>query len=380
MLLLRIVVLCFVAIVATGCAKSPLFRFVDVRNYEVRDPKASYFNMVERRNIVRASTDPVLAGLRPKLISAAPSCEAAMAIKVQDGNVHLPTFYGNNALWRQEIAPFWNIAHAVSRLAGANLIAEDRRHAECLLDVLMVWAERDALMEFTITNKNKQSWFQIEATLFSMGLALAAVRPDLEHRQHDLKFVDAWLIRAAKNHLSIEGGKNGTCCNNHFYRRALHATIIGVMGDDDRLFRVGVKSIYMAIQDATKEGGLPLELKRGDRAAHYQNFSVMYLVMIAQIIERQGYPIWDLEIEGKTLHTLVEFNNRLLLNPNLSTQYSGTDEVYLDFMDDQQYFAWMEIYLSRFQNHDMENMIAERRPLYNRSLGGHLTAYFYKER
>ena len=100
--------------------------------------------------------------------------------------------------------------------------------------------------------------------------------------------------------------------------------------------------------------------------------------MIAEIAERQGYPMWELEVDGKTLHHLVEVNNRIIADPDYVTKYSGVSEVSLRYRDDRQYFAWFEMYLARFENEEMEAWIADRRPLYNRSLGGHMTAYFYE--
>ena len=139
----------------------------------------------------------------------------------------------------------------------------------------------------------------------------------------------------------------------------------------------GIGAVYSALADATPEGALPLEMKRGELAPHYQNFALMYLAMIAEIAERQGYPLWSLEIDGKSLHSLTEMNNRIIAKPDTVKEFVRVDEVSLRYQEDPQYFAWFEIYLSRFENPEMEAWIADRRPLYNRSLGGHLTGYFY---
>jgi poly(beta-D-mannuronate) lyase len=49
----------------------------------------------------------------------------------------------------------------------------------------------------------------------------------------------------------------------------------------------------------------------------------------------------------------------------------------LRFIEDDQYFAWMEIYLSRFADARMERWVAERRPAFSRSAGGHITLFFW---
>ena len=346
--------------------------------FHVRDPGAGYVDSGYRRKILRVSRDPVLMALRDTLLKGV-DCHEISKIPVQDGQITLPTFYGDNAGWRQAVKPFWAIERAVAKLASANLVAPDRRFADCLISVLLKWARRDAMMDFTFENKNKQAWFQIEATLFTMALALSAVRRDVPHRSADLEFIDDWLVRTAYNHYAIKGGEGGTCCNNHFYRRALYATIIGVMAQDDFLFRQGVKAVLTALDGALPDGALPLEMARGDRAAHYQNYALNYLVPIAQIIERQGYPVWNMSFGGSSLHALIAFNNSVLMNPETVLQHANTQEIYLDYLEDDQYFAWFEIYLSKFRSAFMETWAARRRPLFNRTLGGNLTAFFYRD-
>lgn len=345
--------------------------------YRVRDPMAGYFDHSQRRALLKSARDPVLLKARRRIEQRVPACDQALAIPVQDQYITLPSFYGDNANWRLAVAPFRDFEDAVSNLAAASLLTGDPRYADCLLTLLTNWARREALSDFSYNSKQKQGWYQVESTLFAIGFALAIVRPDIPHREPEIAFINAWLVRVARKHFDKKGEPGGTCCNNHFYRRCVYAAIIGVLARDDTLFRDGVSAIYSALSHATPEGALPLEMERGDLAAHYQNYAVMYLAMIAHIAERQGYPLWSLEIDGMTLHKLIETNNRIIADPNYVTRFSGVNEVSLKYRKDNQYFSWYELYLARFQNPQMEAWIAGRRPLYNRSLGGHMTAYFY---
>lgn len=344
--------------------------------YRVRDPLAGYFDIDARREMMRALPDETLVQARLKAMRTAP-CADIMEIPVQSQTITIPSFYGDNDNWRKAVTPFRQFEDAVSGLAAQNLVARDRRYSDCLIDLLLKWADENALARFNFSSSYKQGWFQVESTLFAIGHALAAIRPDVQDRPEELARIDAWLLGVARSHFAIPGAPNGTCCNNHYYRRALYAAIIGVVTGDDALFDGGVRAVRAALEEATPEGALPLEMKRGELAAHYQNYAVMYLAMIAEIAERQGYPLWELEVDGQSLHTLIAFNNRIMADPNFVTAYSGADEVSLRYRDDMQYFAWYEIYLSRFHNQQMEDWIAPNRPMYNRSLGGHLTMYFY---
>jgi len=153
--------------------------------------------------------------------------------------------------------------------------------------------------------------------------------------------------------------------------------MVGVLTNDDQLFQFGVSAIYSALGGAEEDGAMPLEMQRGTLASHYQNYALMYLIWIAEIAERQGYDLFNLTIEGKTLHTLVDFNMAILEDPRVLRAHVDTLEQKLTYQQDDQYFAWFELYLSKFPREDMEEVIEIRRPLHNRSAGGYTTLIYH---
>ena len=265
---------------------------LDLDDYVVTDPTAGYFDVEARRVFLAKTTDPVLRAQIVELGNV--GCAGKLAIPVIAGELRLPSFYDEPDAWRAAIEPLFAFEDAVSALAGGFVTTGDPAFGGCLLDLLGQWAAADALMRFHHTEQDLQAWFNIEDMLFAAGLAYAVVRDELPGRAADKQGIDAWLARAAHNHLAIPGGPS-SCCNNHLYRRAFYATIIGVLADDDELFQVGVGALLSALHELTEEGAFPREIARGTRAAHYQNYALLYLVPIGQIIERQGYPAFDLE-------------------------------------------------------------------------------------
>src|SRR3546814_4664384 len=85
--------------------------------------------------------------------------------------------------------------------------------------------------------------------------------------------------------------------------------------DDDELFRTGLRSIYSALDDSGEEGALQLAMRRGWRAIHYQNYSLLYLVMTMQVAYRQGYDLFRLEKDGIGFRDAVAFLLRRLRSP-----------------------------------------------------------------
>jgi poly(beta-D-mannuronate) lyase len=346
---------------------------LDLDGYVVTDPTAGYFDVEARRAFLARTTDPMLRAQMTELGTV--GCAAKLAIPVIAGELRLPSFYDEPKAWRAAIEPLFAFEDAVSALAGGFVATGDPAFGGCLLDLLGQWAGADALMRFHHTEQDLQAWFNIEDMLFAAGLAYAAVRDELPGRAADKRRIDAWLARAAHNHLSVRGGPS-SCCNNHLYRRALYAAIIGVLADDDELFQVGVGALLSALHELTEEGAFPREIGRGTRAAHYQNYALLYLVPIARIIERQGYPAFDLSVDGRTLRDAVGFAIDVLEDPARLGDLAPREQD-LWFMKDNQYFAWMEIWLSRFDAPRLERFVAPRRPLYNRSAGGYVNLFFW---
>ena len=348
-------------------------RALDLERYVVTDPHAGYFDVAARMQWLKHAGAPMLQDQIDRLTMQV-GCRDKLALPVIDRELRMPAFYQDQAAWREAIRPLFAFEDAVSDLAGAYVASGDRYFADCLIDLLHAWAMADALTKFHYTPTDRQAWFNIEDMLFAAGLAYSVVRDQIDGRQIEREKIDVWLAKAARIHLSIDGGSS-SCCNNHFYRRALYASVIGILNMDNALFRVGVSALYSALHEMGARGELPREIERGNRAVHYQNYALLYLIPIAELIERQGYPAYSLSVGGRTLHDAVAFTLEILEEPAALRDLAPAAQN-LRFIGDKQYFAWMEIYLDRFRNPRMERWLAGRRPIYNRSAGGYITLFF----
>ena len=348
---------------------------LDLERYVVTDRRAGYFDVAARMRWLRTNEEPILRRQIDRLAMEV-GCQDKLALPIIDYELRMPPFYQDNQAWREAIRPLFAFEDAVSDLAGAYVASGDRYFANCLVELLHGWAAADALTKFHYTSGERQAWYNIEDMLFAAGLAFSVVRDQIDDREVDKAKIDAWLVKAAKIHLSIGGGPS-SCCNNHFYRRALYATVIGILNADDDLFRVGVAALHSALHEMGAKGELPRELGRGSRAIHYQNYALLYLVPIAELIERQGYDAYELDIDGKTLRDAVALAMDLLEDPAGLGDLAPIAQD-LRFIDDKQYFAWMEIYLGRFDDLRIERWLTGRRPVSNRSAGGYATLFFWE--
>ncbi len=349
---------------------------LDLSAYKVINPDAGYYDVQRRRDYLLQSQSEMLR-VEVANLQMGRACRDFLELPLIDYRVVVPGFYEDPINWREAARPYLAFEEAMHELAAAQLVADDTYHADCLIDLLLKWADARAFEAFHFTKLRRQAWYQIESPIFAAAMGLATVRPFVKERQEDLKKVETWMLRLARKHASIPGSDGGTCCNNHFYRRALYSAMVGVLTEDDKLFQFGVSAIYSALSGAEPDGALPLEMERGVLAAHYQNYALMYLIWIAEIADRQGYDMFGLMVDGKSLHTLVNFNMAILEDLRVLKRHASTLDQKLTYQQDDQYFAWFELYLSKFPRQDMEEVIAIRRPLYNRSAGGHTTLIYY---
>lgn len=377
---IRRVLLAIVAWVAIGMAASAMpvkeRQLLDLSAYTVTNPDAGYFDVAKRRKDLERTSDHMLLRQMSDLRELDP-CDESRQLPVVDGKVVLPPFYEDRDGWKKAALPFQKFEDTVSKLAGRQLVAPDSGAGGCMLDMLDRWASSDALLDISIEVSGLQTWFQTESSIFAAALGYSIVRDDLEGRTKQKARVEKWLVAAARNHLLYEGGKGGTCCNNHFYRRALYATTIGILTRDDELFRFGISAVYSALSDSSAEGALKLEMGRKQFAAKYQVYAAMHLALIAQLAARQGYDLYALEVGGRKLGPIMDFALASMLRPESAADAADTPNQDGTFLDDSQYFSWLEILAADPRWADAaQALLVAHRPTYNRSLGGYLTLYY----
>lgn len=347
---------------------------LDLSQYTVTDPDASFFDVNARMALLKHTDNDLLQYTRDRL-KKGPSCRQELAKPTLDSVIRIPGYYPQPKAWKLASEPLFDFEDTVSHLAGSYVASGDDYYADCLVRFLDKWATRDAISDFYYTPREPQGWYSSESMMFAAALSYSIVRPaTAEKHPEAIQRIDHWLNALAHKHSSIRGGAV-SCCNNHFYRRALYASMIGVLTDDDELFQFGISAVYSALSDMLPNGALPLEMARGRRASHYQNYALLYLVNIMQVAYRQGYDLFDFHYHGHTIDDGVQFALDTFDNPATLGDLA-THAQYRGFLDDEQYFAWMEIYLRHHPDPRISHYVSQKRPVDNRSAGGYVTFYF----
>ena len=344
-------------------------------DFKVMDSNASYFDVQERMTFIQKhnmsnwmSTAWYMFGY---------DCSKLPMPKPVDYYLVMPAFYKNRAGWRKANDPLEIFEHHVTHMAELYVTTANNSYAKCLTNVLSEWAEKGSLLSFDYEGNSKQAWFAIEWTTTSAAMAYSIIKDNPSIGSEIKHKIEIWLKKVAKKQISYPGGPT-SCCNNHSYWRGLEAAITGVVTNDNKLFRFGIKRYISAINSMSKDGSFPLEMARGRRALHYQNFAILPLVYIAEVAARQGYDLYSINIDGKDLHSAINFLMNCIQRNNVEKNCPKRTQD-LSFIWKKRELNWMEPYNRRFRNKDIESFIKHQglRPIYHRWGGGNSTLYFY---
>jgi poly(beta-D-mannuronate) lyase len=341
--------------------------------YKVTKPEESYFDVAARTALLKRVDDAQLRQLRDKL-AMGPSCRQMKDRPVLDSEVTLPSFHQDPMEWKLAIEPLSTFEQTVGDLAGAWVATGDRYYANCLVDVLEKWAQEKGLSKFQFSPSRPQAWYALESMIFSAALAYSTVTGTVEIAPARRRTIEEWLQKIAENHFKLHTFMQ-SCCDEHFYRRSLYMTVVGVVTGNDALFRTGLRAVPAALEDLNERGAFNLALRRGWRAIYYQNYILQHVVMIMQVADRQGYDLFATTSKGRSMASAVSFLLRGVENPH-AVDGLPPGEQDIAFTRDGRFFSWMEIWLEHYENAAMSKLVRHYRPIVSPAGGGHMTLYF----
>jgi uncharacterized protein (TIGR03437 family) len=129
---------------------------------------------------------------------------------------------------------------------------------------------------------------------------------------------------------------------------------------DDVLFAFGVQRFYGALNQMRTDGSFPLAATLSACSATYSNADFLHLIAIAEMAATQGYDLYRLSVNGRSLETAIEFLLNAYQNPALLYQYSmagggacfegnpGDPPDFSVFSSPSNGLTWVEAYLARF--------------------------------
>lgn len=338
---------------------------------KIVDPSASVLDVRARQAFLKSTTDKRILDA----VAHLGSCVTSEMVAAPTGKMEIPHHYmhGSNGPINPAEGEATRMYGAFEKriTAGMNrwVATGNEAEARCALDQMDAWAKTDALTNYD-PKAYSQSWYQAEWTLASAGVTDSVLKRDKALDAAEQGRVTEWLRKAAHQLISYE--KPDALGNNHHYWRALAATSIGVLSNDDKLFRFGVEVFKQAVGQEDESGAFPLEMARHENAIHYQAFALQPLIMIAEFGERQHIDMYGVTEHGRAIRDAVMFLGQAMGDPSVVKKYTD-DAQKTDFSPGD--IAELEFYLARFGAEGVPSSITAllQRPASATRVGGNAT-------
>ena len=280
--------------------------------------------------------------------------------------VKAPIGYGLDDRYDYALSRFTNFTFPCS---GGNIEA-----CEHVKNTILNWAKSDAAKRTGPSDHEGRHWNDtLTVNLYVASPMLAAysfAKQVLNVPQEEDKIIKNWFKKIVKKNQHLlygktydNGGAMGTPkrAHNHALSSAVAHMALGVLLDDNILFRKAFRNYEAAIRYQRKDGSMPIEVRRGGRAMFYQGRAMNALAVIAIIAEHQGYNIWELDFKGKNYHNLVKFfldfseNNQIVFKYAKENRFPGPAKNYKvqDLKSNSSSnFGWFYAYATRFPDHE----------------------------
>ncbi|WP_296038697.1 alginate lyase family protein [uncultured Agrobacterium sp.] len=303
-------------------------------------------------------------------------------------NVDLPSRYKDDDKSRSELDETLNaevekalapIDAFIRDLAStANATTNEKKAklaADCIFNNIAAWARAGALKNAETMNAHLALSSRIAGIAAAYARALTVQKPSAETEP----LIDKWLVELAKmqvDYFNTEAPPMASR-NNHRAWAGLAAAQVGAIANRQDLLDWGAQTNEMLICSANDDGSLPEEMKRKDKALHYQLHAVAPIVVTAQILAA-SIPGAPSVCQGK-LDKIVDFTIAALTNPALVTDLADAKQSFQTRREKLRSFqvAWLEPYLY-LQRDDKQalDLANSLRPLSNSFLGGNLTELY----
>ena len=280
--------------------------------------------------------------------------------------VKAPEGYGLDDRYDYALSRFTNFSFPCS---GGDI--EACKHVK---NTILNWARVNAAKRTGPSDEEGRHWNDtLTVNLYIASPMLAAysfVKQVIDVPEKEDKIIKEWFKRIVKKNQHLMhgktydyGGASGTPkkAHNHALSSAVAHMELGVLLNNDKIFRKAFKNYEAAIKYQRKDGSLPIEVRRGGRAMFYQGRAMNALAVIAIIAEHQGYNIWELDFKGKNYHNLVKFfidfteNNELVFKYAKENRSPGPAINYKvqDLRSNSgSNWGWLYAYFSRFPDHE----------------------------
>lgn len=300
------------------------------------------------------------------------------SIYEEDDESHSMIDPGNKAQYDKAIAQTRQFAALVTKYASNYTETDGNRldDASCALILLDQWARANALSDL----ESRQSYLSTTRILAGAAMAYIQVRPAAALLHFDTSAIETWLAGLAERVIPVytQSGDRTSNWQNHRYWGGFAVTAVGVAVGRKDFLAFGFESYKIGVCQVTADGALPLELARKKKARDYHLHATGPLVMMASLLQSNGYEAFPLC--GNGLQRLVHFSLDSIDAPARMEALAGEPQVKLprekSGLVRSDRIAWLDAYLHYYPDERPKYKRLFDKPLFSSNLGGRISVLY----
>lgn len=259
--------------------------------------------------------------------------------------------------------PIKRLGQQVVDAADAYRTTGSRAAAECAI-AHMEAAAKDRV----ITGKmsSGQAYYVQGWVIGAVAIAYLKVRdsglisPDQAHE------ILPWIVKVV--HQTMDYYDRGHQKNNHLYWAGVEVAAAGIAANDRALFDWGMNTYHVGVAQIQPDGTMPLEMRRGRRALHYQLYALAPLVYLAEFGEDNGLHLYA--ERDYAIRKLAKLSTDGLVDNSFFTKATGIPQDLPDGPPAAEQISWAKIYVARFPSPVIQKLLAQAKSLSYMYLGG----------
>jgi hypothetical protein len=208
------------------------------------------------------------------------------------------------------------------------LYFDDEQAGRMVLRQLLAWAEAEVDLNVDFVD-NFNSLYQLGLIAPIYMDAWDSIRDAafvyVENREKVDEYLHQLMIRLSVYVSQREGFDEFVWGDalNQGWSQDLPLMVYGVMKGNDLLFQRVVARFFNILDGLVRpDGSHHYGSQRGGQALSYSTYQTAFMVRMAELAAHQGYNLYDVEVDGISLHTIMDFHVRAIETPELLHQYT----------------------------------------------------------
>lgn len=265
--------------------------------------------------------------------------------------------------WEQRqraMKPLEDFRSDMARYAS-RVLAGQKLWARCLESGLLAWSEGGALL-----GKLNEIQAHFERVWMLSGLSMSYLMAREEISPSSRKVIEIWLERlATETAKDVPARRKGA--NNHLYWLGFSLGAAASATGNARHWTLAAEIFRESVAHIEADGSLPKEMARAGMASHYHAFSIVPLVMHAELAARRGED-WYSQSKG-ALHRLAALVMLIGNEPQTLAKRAGAAQKPVP----RNNFSWLAFYARRFPDRSKTQPALESSEIWYVLTGGNMS-------